>query len=143
MRSGIAQIEGTSDVDISVEEKIVRFKFDAKKTTLQELTVAIQGKDERFQARLALLAEPPNPAPDLFEKARAAITKVEGVRALSSPGGDGIVLMTFHLDKKTFLPDVLAAAKAGGLTLKFPPPKKPPTLEFLYGIRNAPTSRAL
>lgn len=124
MRSGIAQIEGTSDVEISVEEKIVRFKFDAKKTTLQELTVAIQGKDERFQARLALLADPPAPSADLFEKARLAVTGVEGVRALSSPGKDGIALATLNLEKKTYLADVLAAAKKAGLTLKFPPPKR-------------------
>ena len=135
MRSGIAQISGTSDIDISVEEKIVRFKFDSKKTSLQELTVAIQGKDERFQARLALLADPPNPSAELFEKARLALTKVEGVRALSSPGGDGIVLMTFQPDKKTYLPDVLATAKGAGLTLKFPPPKKPPVHEFLCAQR--------
>lgn len=124
MRSGIAQIEGTADIEISVEEKIVRFKFDAKKTTLQELTVAIQGRDERFQARLALLADPPNPSADLFEKARLAVTGVEGVRALSSPGKDGIALATLNLEKKTYLADVLATAKKAGLTLKFPPPKK-------------------
>jgi hypothetical protein len=124
VRSGIAQIESTKDIEVSVEDKFVRFKFEAKRTSLQDLIKAIQGKDGRFSARLALLVSPADPPPDVFERARLAVAGVEGARALSSPGKDGIALATFDLEKKTMLPDVIAAARGAGLTLKDPPAKK-------------------
>jgi hypothetical protein len=120
VRSAIAQIPGTQDVEVLVKERMVRFRFDAQTTPLQVLIAAIEGKDRRFPARLALQAPIEAPPADLFERARQAVLGIEGVRALSSPSKDGIALATFHEDKRTLLFDLLQAAQKAGLALRDP-----------------------
>jgi hypothetical protein len=44
---------------------------------------------------------------------------------MSLPDRDGVVLITFHLDKGTLLSDLLEAAKSAGLPLRDAPAKKP------------------
>jgi hypothetical protein len=124
LRSSIAAVPGIKDVDVCVEEKFLRFKFDARKTVVQTLMKSFLG-DNRFPSRLALQLE--NPAADLetIEKARTAVAAVPGVRAMSLPDREGVVLITFHLDKSTLLPDLLEAAKGAGLPLRDAPAKKP------------------
>src|SRR6266478_4440952 len=53
LRSAIAKVPGVRDIDVSVEEKFLRFRLDARKTAIQPLMKAILGDDERFPSRLA------------------------------------------------------------------------------------------
>lgn len=124
MRSAIAKVPGVKDVDVSVEEKFLRCKFDAKKTSIQTLMKSFLGEDERFPSRLALQLENPKAESETIDKARTAVAAVPGVRAMSLPDKEGVVLVTFHLEKSTLLPDLLKAAKDAGLPLREPPAKK-------------------
>ena len=124
MRSAIAKVPEVKDVDVSVEEKFLRVNFQARKTPVQTLMKAILGENDRFPSRLALQLENPKAEAETIEKARTSVAAVTGVRAMSLPDKDGIVLITFHLDKETLLPDLLQAAKDAGLPLREPPRKK-------------------
>ena len=124
MRSAIAKVPGVKDVDVSVEEKFLRFKYDVRKTPVQTLMKAILGEKERFPSRLALQLENPKAGAQTIDEARTAVASVAGVRAMSLPDTEGIVLVTFHLEKETLLPDLLQAAKNAGLPLREPSRKK-------------------
>jgi hypothetical protein len=110
LRSAIAHIPGTKDIEFSIPEKFVRFKFLAEKTTLQELMEAMNGKYKRFESRLVLKQE--------------RVGQVKGVRAISWPDQDGLVLITFKSELKTLLPDLLRAARDAGNPLVDPPAKQ-------------------
>jgi len=124
VREALTKVPGVKDVEVSTEEKFARFKFDAQKTPVQALMRALLGEDDHFPSRLALQLESPKAEPETIDKARLAIAAVPGVRAMSQPDGEGIVLITFHLDKVTLLPELLQTAKAAGLPMREPPLKK-------------------
>lgn len=124
MRSAIAKIPGVKDVDVSIDEKFLRFTCDAK-TPIQTVMRAILGENNRFPSRLVLQLENPAANPETVDKARTAVVAVPGVRQMSLPDNQGIVLVTLHLDKNTLLPDLLQAANSAGLPLRNPQPKKP------------------
>jgi copper chaperone CopZ len=125
VRSALSRLAGVREVEVSVEEKFVRLKFDEKKTSIQSLMQAALGEDDRFPSRLVLKLENPKAEAQVIEKARLAVAEVPGVRAMSLPDREGIVLVTFHLDRVTRLSDLLKAAKDAGLPLGEPPPQKP------------------
>lgn len=125
MRSAIAKVPGVKNVDVSLEEKFIRFTYDAKTTSIQTLMKAMLGEKERFPSRLVLQLEDPKAGPEAVEKARISLAAVAGVRAMSLPDKDGVVLITFHLDKNTLLGEVLKAAKDIGLPLLDPKRKSP------------------
>jgi len=125
VREGIAHVPGVQQIDLSVEEKFLRFRFDARKTSIQALMKSFIGEEERFPSRLVLQLEDPKAEAEAVERARTALSSVAGVRAMSLPDAEGVVLVTFHLDKNTLLLDVLGAAAKAGLPLRDPPAKKP------------------
>jgi hypothetical protein len=129
VRSAIAQLPGTSDIDISVEEKFVRFKFESEKTDLQLILSAIAGKARRFEGRLVLQIDPKTPSTD-FDRLSVALKAVKGVRGVTRPDEKGIVLVTLEPEDKTFLPAIQKAAAESGVPVKDPSKKsatEPPT----------------
>ncbi len=126
MRSAIAQFPDVEGIDVSVEERFVRFKYRAESLDLQRMFAAIAGKDRRFEARLVLQLEDPKLGDAGFEKLRAGLKALKGVRQISSPDEKGVVLISLVAEEKTLLGDILKAAKQSGAALKDADRKAPP-----------------
>jgi copper chaperone CopZ len=122
--AAVARVPGVKDAGVSVDEKFLRLSFDARKTPVQALMKALLGNDERFPSRLVLQLENGKSESEALEKARAAVAAVPGVRAMSLPDKEGIVLVTFRLEERTLLADLLGAAKGAGVPLRDPAAKK-------------------
>jgi copper chaperone CopZ len=125
VQAGIAKVPGVTAIDLAVDEKYLRFRFDARRTSIQSLMKSFLGDQERYPSRLALRLDPPKADVEKIERVRAAVGAVDGVRAMSLPDPGGVVLITFHLDKSTLLRDILDAASKAGQPLGDVAPKKP------------------
>jgi hypothetical protein len=124
VRSGIAQLPNVTEIDVSVEERFVRFKFQAESLDLQQILSAIAGGGKRFEGRLVLQLEQPKIEPTAFDRLAAAMKKVKGVRQVSQPDDLGVILVSLTTEDKTMLPDLLRAAKDAGVPVKNPEKKK-------------------
>jgi copper chaperone CopZ len=129
VRSAIAQLPGVQGIEVSVDERFVRFKYQAEAIDLQSILAAIAGKDKRFEGRLVLQLEDPKVAGEQFERLRAGLKALKGVRQVSQPDEQGVVLVTLVAEEKTLLGDILKAAKQTGVGLKDPDRKAPPPSE--------------
>jgi hypothetical protein len=126
VRSAIAQFPDVQGIEVSVEERFVRFKYRADTLDLQRMFAAISGKDKRFEARLVLQLEDPKAGGAAFDKLRARLKAIKGVRQVSSPDSEGIVLISLVTEERTLLGDVLKAAAEVAVPLRDPVRKKPP-----------------
>lgn len=125
LRTAVDKVPGARDIDVSVGEKFLRFRVDVRKTAIQTLMKTFLGEDERFPSRLVLQLENARVESGTIDRARMAVAAVAGVRSMSLPDKDGIVLVTFHLEQATLLPDLLDAAKSAGLSLRDASARKP------------------
>ena len=121
MQSGIATIKPILDLNVSIDTKLARLKFDSKKVSLQELIGTVRESGARFDATLVLHATGSKSA---IKNAREAMLKVKGVTKVSELDKDGSFKITFDKKGKTMLASIVDAAKKVSVTLKDPKPKK-------------------
>ena len=121
MQSGIATIKPILDLDVSIDTKLARLKFDSKHVSLQELIGTVRESGPNFDATLVLHATGEESA---IKSAREAILKVKGVTKVSEIDKEGNLKITFDKKGKTMLASIVDAAKKVKVTLKDPKPKK-------------------
>jgi copper chaperone CopZ len=118
----IANVPGMHNVRISPAEKSLRANVDGAKFVLQDLLKPLYGADGKYAGRLGLLAEP-KPTPGAVAELRQAFGTLAGFRAMTEPDSRGRILLTFHMNGRTTLAQVLETA-ATTQTKVFDPPSK-------------------
>jgi hypothetical protein len=123
VRSSIATLKPIEQLEVSLEAKTARLRFDKDKAPLQELTRRVYESSEshNFTARVAFVL---TGAGDATKNAVAAIKKVEGVTAVTGPDKDGRIEIDLDNKKKTMCAAIVKAAKDAGATIADVPKPK-------------------
>ena len=108
VRSSLLKLDTLTDLTLQMEPSRAHFAIDAQKESIQDMILAVRAAGSEYDARLMLQSN----ADD--DKLSEALRKVDGVRSAGMADKNGVRLLTFFFDKKTYLKDLDDAAKSIG-----------------------------
>lgn len=118
MRTALSNVHGVTDIAVSLENKIARFKLDACCVPLQAVVKSVNGGSHNFRASVAFAL--PSVSEEKLGAVTQALSKVPGVSRVRRPSGERLLLIELDGKKQTLLGDLTQAAKKLGITLTLP-----------------------